>query len=121
MSIPLLSETEMDAFREVALQGMQDDVLIYRRATISTDDGMTNEWTYLATAKGWVYSVPTQRQNVVSGEIATINTYRLFVPVGTNIREGDKVKINGQEFIVSDTISESTWKALLRVSLRYAE
>ena len=123
MSIPLLSSAEIDAFRDVALQGMQDDVAIYRRSTISTDDGMTSEWAYLTTAKGWIYSVPTQHQSLVSGEIVTINTYRLFVPVGTDIAQGDKVKIGGhsQEYICSDTISENTWQAVLRVSLRFAE
>jgi hypothetical protein len=123
MTIPLFSATEMQAFQDVALQGMQSQVTIYRRTTISTDDGMTSQWTQIGVVPGWIYSVPTQHQSLVSGEIATINTYRLFVPVGTDIAQSDKVLVLGQaqEFVVSDTIDENTWQAVLRVSLRFAE
>lgn len=123
MSTPLFSDNEMNDFRQVALQGMQDDITIYRRTTVSTVDGMSSVWALLTTVKGWIYGTPTQHQELVSGVIATVNTYRLFVPVGTDIQQSDKVMISGhtEEYMVADTVSENTWNAMLRVSLRFAE
>lgn len=121
MTAPLVSDAEMAALQDVALSGMQTDVSIYTRATEQTDDGQESVWTLSSTAKGWLYSTPTPVITLVSGEMTTVNTYRLFLPVGTAIVPGDHAVIGGQTFIVSDTTAESTWKPLLRVSLRFAE
>jgi hypothetical protein len=119
---PLLTDIEMAAFRAVAEQGMQTPLAIWRRATVKTDDGWESAWRHAADTMSWIYSTPTAVQDEVSGKIVTINTYRCFVPVGTDIIASDKVvDPNGQEYIVSDTISENTWPAMLRVSLRFAE
>ena len=123
MTIPLLTPAELEDFRQVAFQGMKDDITILRRTTVSTPDGMSSTWATLGTVKGWIYSTPTQHQELVSGVIATVNTFRLFVPVGTDINQSDKVLISGhtQEYWVADVVAENTWNAMLRVSLRFAE
>lgn len=121
MSAPLLTDIEINAFRDVALQGMQTPAAIWRRATVKTDDGWESTWTLNANVLCWIYSTPTAVQDEVSGKIVTINTYRAFFPVGTDIIASDKVVATGQEYIVSDTIAENTWNAMLRVSLRFAE
>ncbi len=123
MTTPLLTDTEMAAFREVALQGMQTQVDIYHRATVKTDDGWESTWTLSSRVYCWIYSTPTAVQDEVSGKIVTINTYRAFFPVGTDLIASDKVvPVGGTiEYLCSDTIDENTWKPMLRASLRYAE
>ena len=121
MTAPLISDSEMAALRGVAESGMQTDVAIYQRTTVQTDDGQESVWTLGSMVKGWLYSTPTPVITLVSGEMTTVNTYRLFVPVGTAISPGDHAVIGAQTFIVSDTTRESTWQPLLRCSLRFAE
>ena len=121
MTTPLISDSELAALRGTAEMGMQTDVTVNRRTTVQTDDGQESVWAFLVTVKGWIYSTPTPTITLVSGEMALVNTYRLFVPVDTNIQSGDHAVIGGKTFIVSDTIAESTWLPLLRCSLRYAE
>ena len=121
MSAPLVSEAEMEALRDVAESGMQTTVTIMTRATSQTVDGQVSTWTSSGTVMGWLYSTPTPQIAMVSGVMATVNTYRLFVPVGTAIVAGDQVVIGAQTFVVSDTTAESTWKPLLRCSLRLTE
>lgn len=119
--VPLLSDAEMAALREIALSGMQSSVEVWTRSTLRTDDGWEDVFAYSATVDGWIDSTPTPMQTEVSGKVTTVNTYRLFVPVGTAVEPGDHVVSGGKTFIVSDTTSESTWQAMLKVSLRFAE
>jgi len=70
------------------------------------------------TVKGWFYSTPTPVQTEEAGAIVTVNTYRMFVPVGTDITDGDEVTVGGEVYSVSDTTVESTWQAMLTCSLR---
>lgn len=121
MSAPLVSDSEMAALRSLGLQGMQTSVSIERRTTVTTADGQESAWTALSTVDGWLHSEPTPLQTIVSGEITTVNTYRLFLPVGTDILPGDHAVIGDKTFLVSDTTAESTWQPMLRVSLRFAE
>jgi hypothetical protein len=118
---PLLSDVEIAAFRDVALQGMQTSISIYRRTTVETDDGQKSVWAFSSNVMAWIYSTPTAVQTEVSGKIVTINTYRMFCPVGTDIIASDQVVDGTQTYIVSDSIAENTWNAMLRVSLRFAE
>lgn len=124
---------ELAAIRGLAELGMQSDVTIKKRTPITSesdpaniygDDGVTHVVpvsTEEAYVKGWLFSTPSPVITVVGGVMALVNTYRLFVPVGTDVESGDHVVIGGAEFIVSDTIAESTWLPLLNVSLRRVE
>lgn len=117
----LLSDSEMAALRDIAEQGMQTPLTVLRRTTVQTDDGQESVYTAVVTVKGWIFSTPTPVLTLVSGEMALVNTYRLFVPVGTDIKSADHVTVGTTTYIVSDTTEESTWLPLLRCSLRYAE
>jgi hypothetical protein len=55
------------------------------------------------------------------GAVITVNTYRVYLPVGTNVRPGDRVVVGSDQYIVSDTTHESTWQPLLACSLRKRE
>lgn len=127
------TSNELANIRSLAEMGMQSDVIIKKRTPITSesdpaniygDDGVTHVESNIyseANVKGWLYSQPSPVITVVGGVMALVNTYRLFVPVGTNIESGDHVVIGSNEFIVSDTVAESTWLPLLNVSLRRAE
>ncbi len=122
---------QMERIRDVALLGMITPVTIERRqegpipaGNDYGDDALaypvTNQ-TRRHEVKGWVYSTPTPVQQVDTGAIITVNTYRLFVPVGTDVLPGDHVLIGTDEYVVSDTTGESTWLPLLSCSLRKRE
>ena len=121
MSEPLITDSELAGLRAVAEQGMQTSATIYRRSTVQTDDGQSSAYTLLSTITGWLYSTPSPVLSLVSGEMALVNTYRWFCPVGTDIQSGDHLLVGSNTFVVSDTTSESTWLPLLRCSLRFAE
>jgi hypothetical protein len=126
-----LTANQLNRVRDLALLGMVTPVTVERR-TASTppvggdygDDFLvypeTNESRRLD-IKAWIYSTPTPEQSVDTGMIVTVNTYRMFVPVGTDILPGDLVHAGDQDYVVSDTTAEGSWLPLLTVSLRKRE
>lgn len=126
-----LTDNQLARVRDVALLGMITPVTIERRAEAAPPPGgdygddfisytVTSETKRLA-VKGWFFSTPTPVQDVDTGMVVTTNTYRLFLPVGTDIRVGDHVHVSDQDYTVSDTTAESTWLPLLTCSLRKRE
>jgi len=120
--MPLLTAAQLAAVRQAAELGMVTPVVIRRRSVAEGDYG-DDEPTYtpVASVKGWLYSRPTPIQEEAGGRLITANTYRLLLPVGTDILPGDEVTIGGETFVVSDTTAESTWNPMLKASLRRAE
>jgi hypothetical protein len=122
---PLVPPHVLTQVRLVAEQGMQTMVTIRRRSVVVSDYGddsveftETHE-TMDHGVKGWFYSTPTPVQEVNAGALVTVNTYRLYVPVGTDVVPGDEVLVGDDGvYIVSDTTAESTWLAMLECSLR---
>jgi hypothetical protein len=127
----LLSADQLAAVQRVAVRGMTTPVEILRRTDSSVtaenaygDDALTfveTSESAVANVLGWLFSEPTAVQQTDTGAVITVNTYRLYVPVGTDILPGDRVNVGEQTFTVSDTTRESTWPALLNVSLRLRE
>lgn len=123
-----LTPNQLERVRDMALLGMITPVTIERRAEAAIPAGgdygddflsytTTSETRRLA-VKGWFYSTPTPVQEVDTGMIVTVNTYRLFLPVGTDVLVGDHVHVGSEDYTVSDTTAESTWLPLLTCSLR---
>ena len=117
----LLTSVQMGALREVAMMGMVTPVQILRttmvRDSSPNGDDLISETT-VTTVDGWMYSTPTPTRRVDGGSVVTANTYRLFLPVGTDVMPSDVVVVNGDRFSVTDTDSESTWNPKLTVTLR---
>lgn len=134
MAKQLLSDAQMNQLRQVAILGMITPVLIERRSESTPPAGgdygddfvdytQTSE-TRRTEVKGWFYSTPTPVQTIDEGSIVTVNTYRLFLPVGTDILPGDRVHVGNEptyDYTVSDTTATGTWLPLLTVSLRKRE
>ena len=122
---PLLTASELSEVQKVAELGMVTPVTIYRRTPVAPgadyyDDRLT--YVLLRTVNGWLHSQPTPIAGIdADSSIVTTTTFRLFLPVGTDILPGDRVVIGSRQFTVSDTTAESTWPALLAVSLRGGE
>jgi len=121
----------VNAIRRTVMSGFQTEITIEHRSvpragsTVTGDDYGDDSVVFTestesrrTTVKGWFYSTPTPVQTEEAGAIVTVNTYRMFVPVGTDITDGDEVTVGGEVYSVSDTTVESTWQAMLTCSLR---
>lgn len=121
--MPLVSDAQMVALRGVAELGMVTDVTLRKR--IMSDnvygDEQTETFPVSGSAKGWLRSMPAGVLDVVSGLSGDVGDFRLFLPFGTDIGNGDRVEIGGRMFIVQDTTKESTYQVLLRCSLKRVE
>ena len=131
----LLTENQMKRVQDVALLGMITPMVIERRSEGPIpaggdygDDFLTFSTTTESrrqTVKGWFFSTPTPQQDVDTGMVVTVNTYRLYLPVGTDIKAGDHVHVGNadprDDYTVADTTAESTWLPLLTCSLRKRE
>lgn len=116
----LLSAAEMAAIRTVAESGMVDTVVIKRRSTTEGDYGDVSGYTEVATVRGWITeltSTTAALENVGNVE-ALAGSYRLFVPVGTDLRPHDEVTVNGHDYIVQNTDEGNTYEPMLRAFLR---
>lgn len=120
---PFFSDSQLKHLRMVATTGLQTQVVIKRRTTSDSDygDGEIVSWSIVSTVKGWIHSNPTPVAQSDSGSVITVNTYRLYVPVGTDIKPGDQAVIKNEDYIVSDTTAESTWQTMILCSLRKRE
>jgi hypothetical protein len=118
-----LSTAQLTGMRRIANRYMVTPISIQRRVLGDSVMGDKDQVTYatVASLKGWFYSRPTPVADAATGQLTTVNTYRLLVPVGTDIRAGDLVLVGTDTYVVSDTTGESTWIAYLNVSLRKRE
>jgi len=114
MSGPLLSTSQLRSIQSMGERGMNTTVQIYSKSAYGKDP--TNPYgdddvAYgsPATVKGWLVTKPTERLDVSSGQVQTLATHQLRVPVGTAILPGDKVTIGSEEFVVVDATNEQSW------------
>ena len=123
--MPLVSESQLKSLRSVVELGMVTDVTIVNATQVdnpySDDEYVQEAEGARQTVKGWLREVPAGTIDVVSGVMANTGMYRLFLPLGTVINNGDRVFVNGEQFVVQDTNQDSTYKVTLRVSLARAE
>ena len=66
--------------------------------------------------KCWLWETLANDNAEVTGGVEAITTaYRLFLPVGTPIENGDRVVVKGETYIVVATNAENTYRPVLRV------
>lgn len=127
MSAPFFSSRQVRHLQKVVLHALTTQVEILRRVVADDADPYGSDVSYddmtpVGGCLGWLHSTPTPMQQVDNGMLVTFNTYRLYVPVGTDILPGDRVVIDGgAQYNVSDTTNDETWPALLACSLRLKE
>ena len=122
MTTPLLSAAQMAAIQAMALPQFTTPIVV-KRPTIGSDElgddavDLDPE-TIGSGVKGWLSSAPVAEPSVDAADLTVANTYRLGVPVGTDIRPRDFVEIGGQTYRVTDTNPDETWPVMLSVTLR---
>lgn len=121
--VGFFTTTELGYLRKTAEISLVDDVDIWPRSVVDNvyEDSGDETYEYRETVKGWIFSSPTAGAESVAGIIGTLNSYRIFMPVGTEVHSGDHLKIKGQFFELIDTVDESTWLPILRCSARRLE
>jgi hypothetical protein len=127
----LLTDKQMQSIRGLALLGMVTRITIERQGETTPpvdgdygDDFLSYTQTTesrFTEVKGWFYSTPTRELEVDTGAVVTANTYRLFLPVGTDVLPGDRVHVGNEDYTVTDTTAEGTWLPLLTCNLRKRE
>lgn len=119
----LLSTSQLTALRSVVRSGMVTPVTILKRTVADSpfSDDDAESFPEGETVDGWLRDVPTGTIDVVSGIMATPGTYRLFLPLGTDVTNGDRVRVGDNIYVVQDTNDESTYKVTLRLTLNRAE
>lgn len=117
------TQKQLDGLRKTAEVSLVDDVDIWPRTTVSNIYEDSGEVTYefRETVKGWIFSAPAAGASTVGGIIGTLNLYRVFLPVGTDVSPGDRLLVKGSFFELIDTVDESTWLPILRCSARRLE
>ena len=120
----LISDVEMAGLQEIAEIGMADTCTIQTQSndTGGLEGDTDYEYTDSLTVKCWLWeTLANENAEVVGGVEAITTAYRLFLPVGTPIENGDRVVVKGETYIVVATNAENTYRPVLRVSLRRAE
>ena len=118
----LLKDSQLAEIQKVAATGFKTPVTI-KRATISSNelgDDLVGTLATIIELKGWLHSTPIA-EPTMDGGVVTANTYRLNLPVGTDVRPRDHVFIGASEYVVTDTTADETWPAMLNCSLRLRE
>jgi hypothetical protein len=109
----------MAMIRKFGELGMQTPVTVVKQTktnnALSDDEQLVSE-TYIQT-KGWLLSPPNEQLDARSGQVVIANDYRLYLPVGTDIKVRDQVIVGDQRFIVNDVSDEDTWQAVLHVRI----
>src|SRR5437773_6681917 len=120
---PLLTPNQLASLQQTALRGMNDLVDIQRSTASDSVYGDEEAQVFhtIGQARAWFRSIPTPVATAGTGQLITINTYRLLVPVETDIRPKDQVVFGPETYVVTDTTAESTWKPYLQASLRRRE
>lgn len=124
---PLLSTSQLQGLQSLVEDGMVDQVEILRRSVTDdaySDDG-TETFASQGTVKAWIRHVPAGVQEVVGGVVGNVSDLRVLVPVGTDIRNNDRLVIpttSGPEtVVVEDTNLESTYKTHTWINVRHLD
>jgi len=123
--MPLITDAELSALQEIAEEGMVDTCAILTRTPVAAGLEGDSEQTFeesSVTVKCWLWELPVSPQGGTIGGIEAIETaYRLYLPVGTPVDNGDRILIKGHEYTVLASTDEQTYQPVLRLSLRRAE
>lgn len=115
----LLSTNQLAALSKLVKQGMTTDLVIWDHVTVESANGVEETWVARSeSVKGWLHSTPTPVMTVGNGLQGTVNSHRLYLELGTDIENGDRVYVGNDRFTVEDTTHEDTIQAMLTVSLR---
>ncbi len=115
----LLTSSQLNALSKLVKQGMTTTITIWDKVDVESPTGVSETWVERSESTvGWLHSTPTPVMTVGNGLQGTVNTHRLYVELGTDIENGDRVYVGNDRFTVEDTTHEDTIQAMLTVALR---
>jgi hypothetical protein len=114
--VSLLSPAQLSSIQKLGEKGMITDVTIIHFTSDTgldeSDDpygSITTQDAVTTSARGWLVGRWSNNRNYAIGDVDTTTTYRLRLPVGTEIEVGWRVAIDGNEYNVVDVGSDQTW------------
>jgi hypothetical protein len=119
--MPLVSDAQLDSLRLIAYQGLDTDVTIERLTRVEGPYGTDETRAVVGTTKGWLRAMNRPEIGLHAGQAQALTVYRLGLAVGTDIREEDRVVIEGETYIVQDVFRENTIQVFLKCVLRKAD
>lgn len=124
----LVSDAQLQSLQKLVLTGMVTPVEILRRTVV--DDAYSDDsaisFVSQGTANAWVRHQPGGVLQVVGAVTGNVSPLRLLFPLGTDIRNGDRLAFTTssgdvEDFVVQDTNQESTYKTHLWVEVRHLD
>jgi hypothetical protein len=110
----LLTPTQLKGIQALGEKGMNIVAYIQRKKAPAKDpsdpygDDIVLYEAEVA-VKAWLVTKPTERQDMGAGEVRTISTHTLRVPVGTIVKTADRIRVGEETFVVTDATNEQSW------------
>jgi hypothetical protein len=111
------------AVRAVGATGLETELSILTRSIIEGTNGNEDyeAWVQTDTVLGWIKQNdrgPVLHLDDSAGAVASIGRYRIHLPIGTIIDEGDMLGLDGEVFIANEVNSENTYRVFVTVIAR---
>jgi head-tail adaptor len=105
----LVTDDMYAALRQYAYRGLQTPVTIKRRSVSDNPYGDSEEsWVVVGTTWGWLRQINKPAILEQLGLAAVTGVYRLELPFETDVKSGDRVELEGVDYLVEDTGAEDT-------------
>ncbi len=117
----LVSESQLNALRVVAYQGLETEMTILRAEQVENDFGSQEAWVDMGSHLGWIREMSTSKVGEIAGFLGTTGTFRVHMEVDVDLRPGDRIGIDGLLFDVSDTNSDNTIRVWITAICRRVE
>jgi head-tail adaptor len=117
----MISDFERDALMDLVEGLWVDTADIKRRTVTQTEDGYAETWAFIETVPCMVVTTPTQRIVESADAAVDVNAIRVLVRRDVDVRPGDRLTVNGRDFLVVDTSYEAGHRIYQACNCRVVE
>jgi len=115
----LISDQLLNNLRVVAYRQLVTPLTVQRNTPAQTDADTKKTWSTVVATDGWLVGKNVTALSGQPGSAVGIDApYELRLRQGVDIRPGDRVVIDGENYAVIDVNSEVTLSLFLKASLR---
>lgn len=115
---PLVSPAQLAGLRAVGARGFDTEVIIMRTLQTETPFGSDDVWATVDIVDGWLREMSNTKVGETVYVLSSTGTYRLHLPVGTDIVSGDEVIVDDGTYSVQNVNTENTLKVFTTAQLR---